>query len=284
MKWAYRAKPRLVLALLPVLASGLGSCDKRENAANMLPVAQKVAWAGQPPVSVADSAPSDTADPGAVIRVHRLVFQIREGASFTVTLREYRADYWAFAAWLERSAGETTVRGAFRSGPNWIFSQGRYLGVADTGGSGMSVAALRENLVFAGEPEFPLPALFSSFPLLGRIAKSERIVRKGFLGNSWEGPVFSADFHCQHDTATAFRAAPQAADSLRAWMLPWKGVKDSLKGGRDWRFHGVDEFQRPMVFWVFPGGVAGFSGCFDLVSEKEYVEKMEKTQVFWHIP
>ena len=127
-----RSKTLRLLVHLPILVLGPIACDKGENATNALPIAQKVAWAGQAPQSVAESTPSDTAAPGAVIRVHRLVFQGREGSPFNVSLREYRADHWAFAAWWGRSAGETTTRGAMRSGSQWFFSQGRYLGVADT--------------------------------------------------------------------------------------------------------------------------------------------------------
>lgn len=279
-----RRNARLPAALLPVLLFMPIACEKSENAANAVPVAQLVVWAGQNAQIVTDSIPLDTVEPASVIRVHRLAFQGREGVPFVVSLREYRADHWSYAAWLTRSAGETTTRGAMRSGSSWIFSQGRFLGIADTAGSGISVAAFRENLVFAGEPEFPVPVLFSSFPLLGRISKSERVVNGEFLGYSWSGPVFSAEFHCHDDTATAFRASPQNAESLRLWMLPWKGTRDSLKAGHDWHFHGVDEFHRPMIFWVFSGGVAGFSGCYDPVLEKEYVEKLEKTQIFWRKP
>lgn len=275
---------RLLATLLTALAIVPIACGKSGNSTNSIPLMQKVIWTGRPAQSITDSIPIDTVEPASVIRVHRLVFHGREGAPFVVSLREYRADHWAFAAWLTWSAGEPPLRGAIRSGPRWIFSQGRYLGIADTAGSGISVAAFRENLVFAGEPEFPVPALFAAFPLLGRISNSERVVREEFLGYAWMGPVFSADFHCHGDTATAFRAPSQNADSLRAWMLPWKGRSDSLEAGRHWQFRGEDEFRRPMIFWVFSGGVAGLSGCFDPVLEKEYVEKMEKTQVFWHKP
>jgi hypothetical protein len=67
-------------------------------------------------------------------------------------------------------------------------------------------------------------------------------------------------------------------------MKLWVGKVDSSRGAEEWLFRGVDEFRRPMVFWVFGEGVAGFSGCYDSVLENEYVEKMQITQVFWHKP
>lgn len=278
------SKPALMPRLLCIFALGLSACDKAESERDALPLSQKITWAGHPPVRVADSVPGDTADPGAPIRVHRLVYAAPGVLEFNLAVSEFRADHWAFSAWQRRSAGESPHRGAFRSGDKWIFAQGRYVGEADTSGSGFSVAALRENLLFAGESEFPLPALFASFPLLGRIPNRERVVRNDFLGHSWLGPVFIAEFQCHGDTALAFRAMPQSPESLRAWMAPWKGSVDSLKGGREWRFTGVDEFRNPMVFWVFPEGLMGFSGCHDPIQEKEYLEKMQKTQVFWHQP
>lgn len=274
----------LALSLLCVLALCLSACDRTESRRDALPLSQKVTWGGHLPGRVVDSVPMDTVDPGAPIRIHHLVFAAAEGAEFKMTIREFRADYWAFAAWKRKTAGEFTQRGAMRQGDKWVFSQGRFMGEADTSGSGLSVAVFRDNLLFAGESEFPMPALFASFPLLGRVPNREQVVQFDFLGNIWRGPVFSAEFHCHGDTALALRAFPQNPDSLRAWMAPWKGTVDTLKGGREWHFRGVDEFRRPVVFWVFSEGVMGFFGCYDPILEKEYLEKMQKTQVFWHQP
>lgn len=270
-----------------VVAVSMGanfSCVKKSAPDQAMAVTQMVTWGGRPPVSGLDSLPADTTDAGAAIRYHHLVFAGPEGAAVNLRLQEFRTDYWAFAAWRKRGVGYSAQRGAVRIQGKWHFAQGRYVGEADTAGIGFSVSVLRDNLLFAGEPEFPIPAPFASFPLLGRISNSEQVHGSGFLGFSWVGPVFSAEFNCHGDTALAFRGELQHSDSINAWMGPWKGKIDTLKSVRDWRFQGVDEFRRPMAFWIFREGVAGFSGCYDPVLESEYLEKMQKTQVFWRKP
>lgn len=276
-------RPRLLTLFVPALLA-LQGCENGDTPVQGLPLSQKVAWSGHPAARASDSALADTADPASAIRIHRFHFPAVDGGDLGLTVWEYRADHWAFAAWSRESGGESPERGAYRRDGSWHFIQGRFFGRADTSAGALTAAAFRDRLVFAGEQENSLPALFSSFPLLGRIPQSERMPDRIFLGHRWNGPVFSAEYQCHGDTALAFRANPQPQDSLRIWMRPWKGKVDSTRDGREWTFRGVDDLGRPMVLENFSDGIAGFSGCYDPVLEREYVEKMKKTQVFWHKP
>ncbi len=201
-----------------------------------------------------------------------------------MTLREYRTEYWAYAAWQRHAVTTANRDGWLRSGDRWFFRRGVYLGELDSAAGLFGAETKKGKLAFAGEPESLLPPEFESFPLLGRIVGSERIIASDFLGNAWRGPIFSVAYHCHGDTALAFRGFPQGTDSIKSWMRDWKGRTEGAYPGREWRFIGLDEFRRPMIFWVFSEGVMGFSGCFDPLLAGEYAEKMEKTKVFWHNP
>jgi hypothetical protein len=270
----------------------LTGCRLSHETEATLPLAQRVTWSGRLPVAVSDSIPSDTDSTAASIRIHRLEFAGPEGP-FHLELREYRTAYWAFAAW-QSLAPNRPREGCFRLGSRWVFAHGPYLGITDSSAGSLYPGEFKDRLAFAAErseggqsrpePLFALPSEFESFPLLGRIPGSERVSEGDFLGSRWSGPVFSAEYRCHEDTAIAFRAFPQKAESLEAFSALWKGKREPGPGGQGWRFQGQDEFSRPMIFEVFSEGLMGFSGCFDPATAHEYVEKLRKTQVFWRHP
>ena len=271
----------MIRPLLLLLCLWLAAC-RPEDRASPVPVSQRVAWSGRFATDAKDSVLSDTVSAGACLRTHRLEFAGTD--PLILNLREYRTAYWAFAAFRRLERGEPPREGWLATGDRVYVVHGAYLGELDSAAGSNSVGTLRDRLKFVGSAATSLPPEFESFPLLGRIPNSERVGTEDFLGHAWEGPIFSVAYHCHGDTALAFRGFPQSAKRVAEWMFGWKGEVDSTHSGREWRFKGVDEFRRPMIFGFFSEGVAGFSGCFDPLLAQEYIEKMKKTQVFWHKP
>ncbi|MEO6095032.1 MAG: hypothetical protein ABIW76_04930 [Fibrobacteria bacterium] len=220
---------------------------------------------------------------GAPWHLHRFLFAGPD--SLELRLFEYREAYWAFAAFQGAAGKAGIARGMFENGKSLHFLHGAFLGELQAHREpDIESKSWFEKLVFQGEDLIVTPKEFSAFPLLGRIPHSERVISSHFLGRQWHGPVFTVGYKCHGDTATAFRAFPQDFKAVTDWMLDWSGKSDTLAFSREIHFQGVDEFRRPLIFWIFLEGVMGFSGCFDTILSQEYAEKMEKSLILWPKP
>jgi hypothetical protein len=272
---------RLLLLSVFVLA---GCRFTREAPAPPLPLSQKVRWSGNLASGYSDSliAPGDSLNWGNAFRIHDFTFS--DPDSTRLRLFEFAHPYGAYAAYQRVSDLEGIVEGHFHDGPVWRFHHDRYSGELTSRLDNARGDELIENLTLQGEPLFLKPKEFESFPLLGRIPHSERIIAEHFLGRDWHGPVFTVAYRCHDDTATAFRAFAQEDKMLEGWLGAWKGQTDSLDWGREIHFKGEDEFHRPLIFWKFPEAVMGFAGCFDTILALEYAEKMKKTAILWPKP
>jgi hypothetical protein len=255
-------------------------------------MSQRVTWDEAIALSYSDSliqsegGNEDTLSLAAVRspwRVHRFLFAGPD--SLELGLFEYREAYWAYAAFQSAAGKAGITRGMFEEGKTLHFLHGALLGeLKAMTGSEIEPASLLENLSFQGEDLFLLPKEFAAFPLLGRIPHSERVISSHFLGRQWRGPVFTVGYKCHGDTATAFRAFPQDFNAAKLWIQDWSGKSDTLGWGREIHFQGLDEFHRPLIFWVFSEGIMGFAGCFDTILSQEYAEKMEKSAILWPKP
>ena len=248
-----------------------------------VPWAKRLTWYGRPADRITDSIPSDTVFSGACIRIQRLEFPGSD-APLRMEIRQYRTPVWAFAAWEGLGAQARFQEGCVRVGKRWAFVHGNYLGLSDSSVGDLYPEEFRARLASLDEPVFILPEEFEAFPLLGRIPGSERVFTRDFLGGSWSGRVFSVAYPCHGDTAIAFRAGVQNADSLSMWMRYWKGPNHFGNSGEDGSFTGQDEFGRSMLLRKYSDGIFGISGCFDSELSQEYAEKMRKMREFWHDP
>ena len=255
-----------------------------EAPAPPMPILQKVRWSGGLAAGYSDSliATGDSLHWGNAFRVHEFAFSDLD--STRLRLFEFAHSYGAYASYQRVSGPDGIVEGHFHDGPVWRFHHDRYTGELTSRLDQAQGDELIENLTVNGESLFLKPKEFESFPLLGRIPHSERVIAEHFLGRDWHGPVFTVAYRCHDDTATAFRAFAQDAKVLDGWLGAWKGQTDSTDGGREIRFHGEDEFHRPLIFWKFSGAVMGFEGCFDTILALEYAEKMKKTAILWPKP
>jgi len=264
----------------------LAGCLWPQPTAAPKPLSQRLTWCGRQAVLVLDSVPSDTGNPAACARIQRLEFP---GATtpFRMELRQYRNPVWAFLAWEGLASQARPQDGCIRIGSRWAFIHAAYVGVTDSSAGELYPEEFRERLAAADEPAILFPDQFQAFPLLGRIPGSERVFTRDFLGGPWSGPVFAVKYPCHGDTAIAFRTLARDAASLAGWMKPWKGAA-AFNGAADFekekRYQGQDEFGRPMILRFFSDGILGISGCYDSELGQEYVEKMQKMQVFWHDP
>jgi hypothetical protein len=273
-------------SLLLLLVALLGGCRlSKSEEKPPIPLSQKVAWGGQVATEYfsAPAIGSDTANPGNPIRLHTFKFTGLD--TVQLQLAEYRNPYWAFASFQNASNAWELAEGFHRDRDALIFHHGAFTGTLKYASAGLVPAEfLKEKLSFQGEELFAKPMEFAAFPLLGRIANSERVIAEHFLGREWQGPVFSVSYRCHGDTSIAFRAFGQNFQEVQSWMNEWSGKRDTLNWGREIHFQGLDEFQRPLIFWVFSEGVMGFTGCFDSALAQEYALKMEKTAVLWPKP
>ncbi len=277
--------PALILLVL-TSSLGIGGCRLSATPEPPpVPFSQKISWVGSQATAYTDSLPpgADSLETDAPIRFHRFEF----AGSDTVHLRltEYREGYWAYAAFQRFAQSGELANGLYRDGDTWIILHGSFLGaLKKTPGGPIPSEFLKENLRFQGEEWMPLPKEFQAFPLLGRIPHSERVITRHFLGHQWKGPVFTVAYRCHGDSATAFRAFAQNFTEAKGWLKDWNGKRDTLDWGREIHFQGLDEFRRPLIFWIFSEGIMGFEGCFDTVLAQEYAEKMEKTAILWPKP
>lgn len=272
------------LSLLSFLFVSVGCRFSREKPAPPLPLSQKVRWSGNLAVGYSDSviANADSIHWGNAYRIHDFRFSDPDSAS--LRLFEFTHSYGAYAAYQRVSGLEAIGEGHFHDGPAWRFHHDRYFGELTSRFDPVQGDELIENLTIQGESLFLKPKEFDSFPLLGRIPHSERVIAEHFLGRGWRGPVFTVAYRCHKDTATAFRASAPQAMPLEEWMMGWKGQIDSADWGREVHFQGEDEFHRPLIFWKFSKEVMGIEGCFDTVLALEYAEKMKKTANLWPKP
>ncbi|HKP97866.1 MAG TPA: DUF6599 family protein [Fibrobacteria bacterium] len=280
--------PHLRVALLALTGLFTACRLSQTSESPPLPLSQRVTWKGQVASRYRDSLPaiavdSDPSREPAPIRIHSFEFAAPD--TLRLRLQEYREAFQAFAAFQKFATPWDMAEGGYRDGNALVFQHGPFLGRLTSAQTGSAFAGfLRENLSFQGEELFSKPGEFSAFPLLGRIPHSERVIPGHFLGRSWNGPVFTVAYRCHADTATAFRAFPQNADTVHTWMQAWKGKSDTLSWGREIHFQGWDEFHRPLILWVFSEGLMGFAGCADPILAGEYAQKMQKTAVLWAKP
>ena len=274
----------LGFALLGVVCISCRFSGNEENP--LLPLSSRVFWEGHTALSYSvdssgkkGSVPiQDSAARFAGTVTHNLKFVGVDTVS--LVLHEYDREYQAFAAFQKEASPAELGDGFYRERNDLVFFHGRFIGELQYTRAGLiPIHFLKENLSFQGEELFIKPPEFKSFPLLGRIPKSERLHAQDFMGRHWQGAVFSVQYLCRGDTATAFRAAHQSEDSLREWMHDWAGHLDTLNWGREIHFQGRNEFHEALVFWVFSDGALGLSGCYDPILAQAYVEKMEKMTV-----
>ena len=264
----------------------LGSCRQSQSPEiQPIPFSQRVAWGGQTAMEYQRSAPenADTTKPANPIRIHSFHFAGPDTVQLILT--QFRNPYWAFASFQKASNSSELADGFYRDRDMLIFHHREFMGMMKyTRGGLVPAEFLKENLTFQGEDLFTKPEEFAAFPLLGRIANSERVIPDHFLGREWRGPVFSVAYRCHGDTSIAFRAFNQNFQDIQNWLVGLRGKKDTLNWGREIHFQGWDEFRRPLIIWVFSEGVMGFTGCFDLTLAQEYAQKMKKTTVLWPKP
>lgn len=195
-------------------------------------------------------------------------------------LREFDRELGAFAAFSEKANPKEMNDGTYRERNSLGFYHGRFLGEIQSAQAGLMPAnLLKTKLVFQGEELFLKPEEFQSFPLIGRIPKSERVILRHFLGKNWPCPVFSVQYRCHGDTATAFRAFASSRDSSFSWISGWEGKVDTLSRGKEIHFQGQNEMREPLLFWVFSENVMGMVGCYDPTLALVYAQKMQKMTV-----
>jgi hypothetical protein len=280
-----KSAQRLVLSAL-VSGLGFGACRYMQKPLpEPLPISRRLTWEGLPPVKYA-AFPAMAADSGSGAgRVGIHEFEFAGTDSVRLRLDEYDQAFLAYAAFQNHASRTEMSEGFYHKGDNLVFYQGSFSGeLRFTHGGTMPTQFLKEKLSFQGEPLFLVPPEFTFFPLLGRIPHSERVIEKHFLGRLWHGPVFSVSYRCHDDTATAFRANAQDFHMVDTWFQEWNGRIDTIGQGREVRFQGWDELQRPLVFWVFPEAVIGVEGCFDTELALDYTRKMEKMRAMWTEP
>lgn len=245
------------------------------------PVFQRVTWEGMPPLRhVSDSAHTlEEIDRSAgVLKVHTLDFLGED--TLRLILREYPKDYQAYRAFQEKAMAEEIRDGFYREKNSIFFIHGPFLGEFRYLRGGMVPATfLRDRLSFAGEDLFQRPIVFRSFPLAGQIPFSERVVSSEFLGRKGTETVFTVSSACHGDTATLFRSFGTPSAVTEAWIEAWKGQTTRNRWSGNRRFSGVQEQNRPLLFWIFKGEFLGVMGCYDPKLSQEYVEKMEKMMV-----
>lgn len=264
----------------------LGACRLFPGSENPpTPISQRVMWEGRGPSGymVTPVSGVDSQSTQGAIRIHVLEFA---GSDTTrLTLEEFGHACSAFAAFQENATASEFEDGFFRRGNAVTFHHGKFMGSLPYASAGLLPSRfLQEKLAFQGESLFLHPPEFESFPLLGRIPRSERVISRDFLGRTWRGPVFTVGYRCHDDTATAFRAFAQNHEDLMPWLNGWKGVLDTLDWDREIHFQGWDEFHHPLIFWFFKDAVIGLAGCYDPILARDYAQKMGKTRVFWTKP
>jgi len=249
-----------------------------------LPLPQRLLWSGNIPVfhgvealrESSLSTPDSGKDTGTVF-LHR--FRFSGDDSMTLTLQEYRRDYWALHAFRKRAHFSEIGSEFQREGTSLIFQHGPFLGRAQSPNRTLSFVEFKQRLAFSGEDLFRKPYVFDTFPWAGRIPHSESVIPRYFLGKSWNGPVFCVRYACGGDTALAFRAGLQSQLELAKWIrITWQGKIDSTDAV--FAFRGLDEFKNPLWISVLSAGLAGISGCPDSRLSFAYLEKMKKTAFF----
>lgn len=250
------------------------------------PLSRRLTWDGQSPLSHSiDSGQGLAAEDSlsGIVRIHSL--DLPSADSLRLVLREYKKDFLAFRAFQEKAGPAEIQDGFFRQKNSLIFFHGPYLGELRYGRSGLIPASfLKERMSFQDEELFRRPEVFGSFPLGGQIPFSERVVSSEFLGQWGVDTVFIMRYQCHEDTATLFRAFAPFPVSPESWLRTWKGQKDTLGWTREMHFSGVQDLNRPLLFWLFKGGFLGVAGCYDQNLAQEYAEKLKKMALITHKP
>jgi hypothetical protein len=271
--------------LLLLLLMGCKISPENEGEA----ISQRVTWEGH--LAFAYSVDSvknlqENADSSLnFLEKHRHHFDFNGSDTTHLILHEFDQEYLAYAAFSKRANSIELGEGFFRDRNSLFFYHGRYLGEISYARIGLiSANFLISKLVFKGEDLFLRPHEFASFPLIDQLPKSERVILADFLGKSWKGPVFTMQYRCHEDTATAFRANSQVGKFDFALIQGWTGQLDSLSKKGEIRFMGQNELNEPVVFWVHSRGIIGMVGCYDSIFSLAYVEKTRKMVILWEKP
>src|SRR6185369_11994870 len=123
-------KTRLFASFLSALTLLMG-CLWKQPADAPLPLSRRLTWCGRPAGAIQDSVPSDTADPGACVRVEHLEFP-GSPKPFRMELRRYRDPIRAFIAWEGMAKQLRPQDGCMKIDSRWIFIHADYVGLADT--------------------------------------------------------------------------------------------------------------------------------------------------------
>jgi hypothetical protein len=261
----------------------------KDEAVPALTLANRVLWKNKVATSyVVDSTENrgnaiDATPHFDSVRKHH--FEFLGDDTVHIVLHEFDQEYRAYAAFAENANRREMAEGFYQDGNRLFFYHGRYVGEwRDVGHNLISGHLFQNSLVFQGEELFLKPPEFQSFPLLGRIAKSERVNLQHFLGKNWIGPVFSIQYHCNDDTAALFRGFPQEPLTESELFSNWVGKFDTLFHGDEIRFLGQNEWHEPLLFWGFRTGMVGVVGCYDQEMAISYGEKMKKMTILWKSP
>lgn len=264
--------------ILPVLAAliaslALAGCRTASQTPPAPPLPQRITWEGQAPAHVS----VDSSLWPRLPKIHTLDFIGAD--SLQIILREYPSDWQAYRFFHEKALPEEIRQGFYREKNSLWFHHGPFLGELRHGRSALIPASfLQERLSLGGEELFRRPEVFRSFPIVGQVPHSERVMPADFLGWSAADTVFAMSYACHGDTALVFRGQNPVTDS-RHWFSAWQGRVDTLKWSGEWRFTGVQDSLHPLIFWIFKGGYLGVSGCFDEFLAEGYAEKMKKMAV-----
>lgn len=241
-----------------------------------LPISGRVTWEGRGPVEFGT-------DSSGRLKIHTLVFQAPD--TLRLRLIEYPDDVQAYQAFQAKSNLEELRQGYYREGSSQHFFQGPYLAeLHHSSGALLSAGLVREKLLFQGESLFQRPRAFQAFPIAGQIPQSERILTPDFLGGKGSEALLAVAYQCHQDTAWLFRSSRPFAKSLSEWLSARQGRADTLKWGREIHFSGILSDGKPVIFWIFKGGVLGVWGCYDPVLAQEYAEKLKKTTILLEKP
>ncbi len=272
-----------------VISFFFGCQFSKDEDISLSPIANRVSWKNLPATSYSvDSLPkqnesSDSTFHFASTRSHK--FEFAGTDTVHLVLHEFDQEFSAYAAFTENASERDMEQGYFQNGNRLIFYHGRYLGeFRETGFKLIPSRFLQNVLDFQGEELFLKPNQFQSFPILGRIAKSERVILQHFMGKNWIGPVFTVQYHCNEDTATLFRGFPQGPGYRADQFSDWNGKLDTLSKAGDIHFSGQNGVHEPLLFWGFSTGIFGVIGCYDPEMALAYAEKMKKMMIFWKTP
>ncbi len=286
MKFSGKYTCTIYCFLIPFFS---GCHFSKEGDISLAPLANRVLWNNLPATNYSidstqnQNESSDSTLHIAATRSHK--FEFLGADTVHLVLHEFAQEFLAYAAFTENATARDMEQGLYQNGNRIIFYHGRYLGEwRESGFKLVPSRFLQNSLVFQGEELFLKPVEFQSFPLLGKIAKSERVILQHFMGKKWNGPVFTVQYHCNEDTATLFRGLPQSPEYAAGQFSDWVGKLDTLTKAGEIRFNGQNGVQEPLLFMGSSTGIFGVIGCYDPEMALAYSEKMKKMRILWKTP